>query len=71
MALTMAPKKTRPVLIVENWLTTLSDEDRTEALTYLSDPAMYAHTDVANMVSASLGYRVTEKTVSGWRQRNL
>lgn len=71
MALTMQPKKTRPMLIVENWLTTLNDEDQAEALTYLRDPNMYAHTDVANMVSASLGYRVSEKTVSGWRARNL
>lgn len=71
MALTMKPTPARRALIVESWLKTLNDDDQAEALGYLNDPETFAHTEIAKMVSASLGRRISDRAVRGWRQRNL
>lgn len=70
-ALTMKPKPTRRTMIVENWLDTLNDDDRSEALDYLTDVKQFAHTELAKMVGASLGHRVSDRAIIGWRERNL
>lgn len=70
MALTITQKRSR-THIIENWLNTLNEADREDALEYLTKPDMYPHTALADAISEQLGHLISDRAVIGWRRRNL
>ena len=70
MSLTTTPATIKPrANIINNYLTTLTPAERSNALEYLRNPNMYEHQAVADALSDELGYYVSEATVRRWRRK--
>ena len=69
MSLTTTPTKPR-ANIINNYLATLSPDEREDALGYLRNPNMYEHQALADALSVELGYDVSEATVRRWRRKH-
>ena len=70
MSLTTTPIKPR-TNIIATWLNSLTKAEREDALTYLRNPDMYSHVDLADALSDELGYYVSEAAVRRWRRKYI
>ena len=69
MSLTSTPTTPYRARIIETWLKTLTKAERDDALEYLRNPNMYAHTDLADALSREIGHDVSEASVRRWRRK--
>ena len=69
MSLTSTPIKPR-TNIIATWLNGLSKAERDDALTYLRNPDMYSHVDLADALSREIGYEVSEASVRRCRRKH-
>ena len=70
MSLTTTPATPYRTRIIETWLKKLPKAKREDALTYLRNPDMYAHTDLADALSREIGHDVSEASVRRWRRKH-
>ena len=71
MSLTSTPATIKPrANIINNYLATLSPDEREDALEYLRNPNMYEHQALADALTDELGYYVSEATVRRWRRKH-
>ena len=69
MSLTTTPIKPR-TNIIATWLNSLTKAEREDALTYLRNPDMYSHVDLADALSREIGHDVSEASVRRWRRKH-
>ena len=70
MSLTTTPATPYRTRIIETWLKTLTKAEREDALTYLRNPNMYSHVDLADALSKEIGHEVSEASVRRWRRKH-